>query len=134
MLTPLRSFLPWAGKMLTYLEAMRKPKKHTVKTLAMGKTAIFIESTKDSPPTPPSVTVNRILSTPIFPNCYQAHETTPFSMLDAISYQWNQKTPRFNSKQEFDFFIFIFGKDDKESFLRVNDYPLQISKSIEDQS
>lgn len=50
LLTPFNNFLPLAGKMLTYLEAMRKPRKHIVKTFAIGKTAILIEPKRDSPP------------------------------------------------------------------------------------
>lgn len=50
LLTPFKSFLPLAGKMLTYLEAIRKPKKHIVKTFAMGNTAILIDPNNDSPP------------------------------------------------------------------------------------
>lgn len=50
MLTPFKSFLPFAGKMLTYLEAIRNPRKHMVKTFAMGKTAILMVPNKDCPP------------------------------------------------------------------------------------
>lgn len=50
MITPLRSFLPLAGKILTYLEAIRNPMKHIVNTFAIGKTAILILPSKDSPP------------------------------------------------------------------------------------
>lgn len=48
-LTPFKSFLPLAGNMLTYLEAMRNPKKQHVNTFAIGKTAILIDSISDSP-------------------------------------------------------------------------------------
>jgi hypothetical protein len=48
--TPFKSFLPLAGKMLTYLEAMRNPKKHMVKTLAMGRTAILMVPRRVCPP------------------------------------------------------------------------------------
>ncbi|MFS7976470.1 hypothetical protein Hanom_Chr10g00892801 [Helianthus anomalus] len=48
--TPFKSFLPLAGKMFIYLEAIKNPKKHMVKTLAIGKTAILIEPNSDSPP------------------------------------------------------------------------------------
>lgn len=51
--TPFKSFLPEAGKMLTYFEAIRNPKKHMVNTLTIGKTAILILPNKDSPPEPP---------------------------------------------------------------------------------
>lgn len=47
--TPFKSFLPEGGKMLTYLEAMRRPKKHIVNTLAIGSTAILIVPSTDSP-------------------------------------------------------------------------------------
>ena len=47
--TPFNSFLPEGGKMLTYLEAMRRPKKHMVNTLAIGITAILIVPSTDSP-------------------------------------------------------------------------------------
>lgn len=47
---PFKSFLPLAGKMLTYLEAMRNPKKHMVKTLAMGRTAILMVPKRVCPP------------------------------------------------------------------------------------
>nr|POE69857.1 1-aminocyclopropane-1-carboxylate synthase [Quercus suber] len=40
------------GKMLTYLEAIRNPKKHIVKTFAIGNTAILIVPKRDSPATP----------------------------------------------------------------------------------
>lgn len=36
--------------MLTYLDAMRNPKKHIVKTFAIGKTANFTVANTDSPP------------------------------------------------------------------------------------
>lgn len=49
-LTAFKSFLPLEGKMLTYLEAIKKPRKHIVKTLAMGNTAILIVPNRDSPP------------------------------------------------------------------------------------
>lgn len=49
-ITPFKSFLPLAGKILTYLEAIRKPRKHMVKTFAMGKTAILMVPSSDSPP------------------------------------------------------------------------------------
>ena len=51
-ITPFKSFLPLAGKMLTYLEAIRNPKKHIVKTFAIGNTAILIVPKRDSPATP----------------------------------------------------------------------------------
>lgn len=50
VITPLRSFLPLAGKILTYLEAMRSPMAQIVKTFAIGKTAILILPSIDSPP------------------------------------------------------------------------------------
>jgi hypothetical protein len=36
--------------MLTYLEAIRNPKKHMVKTLAIGRTAILMVFKSDCPP------------------------------------------------------------------------------------
>lgn len=72
-ITPFKSFLPFAGKMLTYLEAIRKPKKHMVNTFAIGKTAIFILPNKDSPPAAAaagaSMTADRNLSISFFTNC-----------------------------------------------------------------
>lgn len=62
LLTPFKSFLPLAGKMLTYLEAIRNPKKHIVKTLAMGRTAILILPRKDSPLPFSTITSERNLS------------------------------------------------------------------------
>ena len=50
--TPFKSLLPEAGKILTYLEAIRRPKAHIVKTLTIGKTAILIEPNNDCPPGP----------------------------------------------------------------------------------
>ncbi|KAK3405045.1 hypothetical protein EUGRSUZ_K01304 [Eucalyptus grandis] len=60
-LTPFSNFLPLAGKMLTYLEAIRKPKKHMVNTFAIGSTAILIVPISDSPPTCGSATIARNL-------------------------------------------------------------------------
>ena len=47
--TPFKSLRPEGGKMLTYLEAMRRPKKHMVNTLAIGITAILIVPRTESP-------------------------------------------------------------------------------------
>lgn len=47
--TPFKSLRPEGGKMLTYLEAMRRPKKHMVNTLAIGITAILMVPSTDWP-------------------------------------------------------------------------------------
>lgn len=62
--TPFKSFLPWAGKILTYLEAIRNPRKHMVNTFAIGKTAILIVAMTDWPPA--ASTSDRNLAITIF--------------------------------------------------------------------
>jgi hypothetical protein len=47
---PFKSLRPEGGKMLTYLEAMRRPKKHMVNTFAIGITAILMVPSTDPPP------------------------------------------------------------------------------------
>jgi len=49
--------------MPTYLEAIRSPKAHMVKTFTMGITAISIDPNTDSPPAPPFCRANKSLST-----------------------------------------------------------------------
>uniref|UniRef100_A0A7C9ANP7 Uncharacterized protein n=1 Tax=Opuntia streptacantha TaxID=393608 RepID=A0A7C9ANP7_OPUST len=44
---PLSNLRPFGGRMLMYLVAMRKPRKQTVKTLAMGRIAILMVDRRD---------------------------------------------------------------------------------------
>ncbi|KAK4773090.1 hypothetical protein SAY87_028109 [Trapa incisa] len=54
-LTPLSNFLPLADRIFTYFDAIRKPRKHVVKTFAIGSTAIMMAADGDSAPEEPPI-------------------------------------------------------------------------------
>lgn len=101
-LTPLRSFLPFAERIFTYLEAIRQPIKHIVKTLAIGNTANKMVETRDCPlPSTLSITTEiRDLSILFYSSTLSnPHSRISVQVAQQLNF-WHQEIIRFQKSEQ----------------------------------